>query len=283
MMRSTKTMSALLGSLLLLLLPPLSHWSANATGGAHGATRENRQYTEYTFSQENGRWTRSWFQCDEARSVALVLDFPESGPHRYLDFKKDQPAQQNIKGLSPKHDADCGMMKCWWTFTITTGATAANTNRTSPVAPSTFAIEESHYYNPEDGYWTSKHRVGVGSSEEEAEGQVQPCRWFPRTRAAIVTNRRTLYITETKAGGLEFRAYEFKLASNQPSLFLTGGKSSLSAGGEIESFTFKNRGYTYILNVGARDSRPSAQLLIKKNNVVIQEEKVLSYTYLKKS
>jgi hypothetical protein len=291
MIRARRSISAILFSLLLALLL----WSNYSTRAeqqrqAHiapaplpqdrpatfalaetRAARPDQQYTEYSFYNQQGTWTRSWLQCETTQSVAFMLDSSDAKTQHYLFFRKSQPMQKKAIVLALKQEADCAMQKCWWSFT-------------SPAeAGKSYTVEESHYFEPDDGYWTRNYKIGTGSGEQSAESHAQPCRWFPRTRAAVVTERRSLYITETKTGRLVLRVYDYRHASNQPSLFLTGGNSSLSASGSVESFTFKNRGFTYIVNVGAQESHPLAEVLVRQRNAVIEKDNPLSYSYLRKS
>jgi hypothetical protein len=230
-----------------------------------------QQYAELSFYNHDGNWKRNWLQCDMKHSVSLMLDAPEASPQHYLMFSKSQPARMMTRELTLKQDQDCAMQKCWWSFTSTAEAGRS------------YLVQESHYYEPGDGYWTRSYQIGTGASEEAATKALQPCRWFLRTRAAVITERRSLYITETNKRLLVLRVYEHKRASKQPSLYVTGGRSSLNAAGSIESFTFKNRGYTYVINVGARESNPLAEVLVKRGDAIMQKEKCLSYNYLKKS
>jgi hypothetical protein len=275
-----------IGLMLLSLSLSLSLWSGHparaaltlsATSRAHvslekGLVQSNEKYKEYAFYHEDGTWVRNWFQCDRTGSVAIMMDASESRPQHYLTFDKSHPAQQNVTVLDLKQDADCGMQKCWWTF-----------NSKAPGESRIYAVEESHYYEPGDGYWTSNHKIGTGASEESAVSHAQPCRWFLRTRAAVITERRSLYITETKTGRLVLRVYDYQRASNQPALFLTGGESRTNMAGDIETFVFKNRGFAYFINIGTGESTSLAEVFVMKRDTVLERDNCLSYTYLKKS
>ncbi|HEV7859501.1 MAG TPA: hypothetical protein VGO91_12850 [Pyrinomonadaceae bacterium] len=250
-------------------LPP--DQSAPVSVGETNATPSYQQYTEYSFYNEQGTWKRSWLQCDRRRNVGLMLDASDSKTQHYLTFKKSQPAQKKVTEFALSKEEDCAMQKCWWAFT-------------SPAwTGKNYAVEESHYIEPDDGYWTRSYYIGTGASEQSAESHVQPCRWFSRSRAAVITERRSMYITETQTGRLVLKVYDHKDASNQPSLFLVGGHSSLNTAGDVESFTFKNHGFTYIINVGAQENHPLAEVLVMQHNAVIFKDDPLSYNYLKKS
>jgi hypothetical protein len=293
MIRSKK---ALTFALLSLSLLPLM-WSGNAARAtlnfssierapssleramhvAHEATTNVAQgdarYAEYAFYHDGeGMWVRSWFQCERAGSVGLMLADSKPNPQRYISFNKSRPAQQTLHTLVLKGDEDCAMQKCWWTFTSQ-----------SPDAGKIYAVEESHYFDRADGYWTRNYRIGTGASEESAASHAQPCRWFPRTRVAIITESQSLYVTETKRGRLVLRVYDHKQASYQPTLLLAGGAYSLNIAGTIETFTFKHRGLTYYINVGAGEEHPLAEVFVMKGDTVIQRDDSLSYIYLKKS
>jgi hypothetical protein len=291
MMRSKKALTFVLSSLLL----PLLMWSNNPASATlrlssgtpapssrararpsapatTSAVQRQAKYAESTFYQDGEMWVRSWFQCDRTKSVALMLADSKPNPQRYISFNKSQPAQMIFHTLALKGDEDCAMQRCWWTFTST-----------SPDAGKIYAVEESHYLEPEDGYWTRRYKIGAGASEQSAASHSAPCRWFPRTRVAVVTERQSLYVTETQKGRLVLRIYDYKQASNQPTLLLAGGESSLNIAGNIETFTFKNRSLTYYLNMGVGEDHPLAEVFVMKRDTVIQRDNSLSYTYLKKS
>jgi hypothetical protein len=290
MIRSKKALTFTLWSLSLSLLM-WSNNSARATLSIFSNTRApsspervgpiapattsvgqgEAKYAEYTFYQENGIWVRSWFQCDRAGSVGLMLADSKPNPQQYISFNKSQPAQMTFHTLALKQDEDCAMQRCWWTFTSK-----------SPDAGVIYAVEESHYFEPEDGYWTRRYKIGTGASEQSAESHAQPCRWFPRTRVAVITESQSLYVTETKTGRLVLRIYDDKQASNQPAVFLAGGESSLNIAGNIETFTFKHRSLTYFLNMGVGE-HAQADFFVMKRDTVIQRDNSLSYIYLKKS
>jgi hypothetical protein len=251
--------------------PLTPNLSALMTVKETDAAPSYQQFVEYSFYNEQGTWKRDWLQCDRKQNVSILLDASDAKTQRYLSFKKSQPAQKKTTTLALKQDADCAMQKCWWTLT-------------SPSeAGKIYAVEESHYIEPDDGFWTRSYDIGTGASDQSAEQHVQPCRWFSRTRAAVITERRSLYITETETGRLVLRVYDYKQASNQPSLSLKGGTSSLNSAGNVESFTFKNKGYTYVINLGAQESYPLAEVLVKRGSAVIFKDQCLSYSYLKKS
>ena len=161
-------------------------------------------------------------------------------------------------------------MKCWWELKPTHEGNA------------TYVVQESHYYNQEDGYWTRNYQIGIGVTKEAAASHMQQCRWFPRTRVALLTEQRAIYITETAPSGLEYRHYDYGQTSDQPSLWLREGVRTSDREKEMESFTFTNQIYRYIVNVSSQESRPGVQVLVKKHDSVVQEEHCLSYTYLKK-
>jgi hypothetical protein len=289
MIRSKKALTCALLSLSLSLLM----WSGNSARATLSVSSNTRapsskqvkaiapattsagqgeaKYEEYTFYQEHGMWVRSWFQCDRTGSVALMLANSKPNPQQYISFNKSQPAQMTFHTLALKGDEDCAMQRCWWTFTSH-----------STDAGRIYTVEESHYFEPEDGYWTSRYKVGTGTSAQAAESHSEPCRWFPRTRAAIITEHQSLYVTETKKGGLVLRIYDYKRASNQPAVLLAGGESSLNIAGNIETFTFKNRSLTYYINMGVGENA-QADFFVMKRDTVIQRDNSLSYIYLKKS
>jgi hypothetical protein len=293
MIRSKKSLTLALLSLLLLPLMWSSN-SARATLSTYGMTRapsssheqarpsaqaktaqgqrRDAHYEEYAFYQDNGLWVRNWFQCDKTGSVAIMLADSKPKPQQYLSFNKSQPTQITFHTLALKQDEDCAMQRCWWTFTSQ-----------SPDAGKIYAVEESHYFEPQDGFWTRRYKIGTGTSEASAAAHSRPCRWFPGTRAAIITERQSLYVTETKTGRLVLRIYDYERASNQPTLLLAGGESSLNFAGNVETFAFKKRSLTYYINMGVGESNTMADVFVMKGDTVIERDNSLSYIYLKKS
>ena len=163
-------------------LSPGSEWAMVAAqsdqqtaASEHNAAPSGKQYTEYNFSHQDGKWIRSWFQCDRTKDVALLLEPVESRMHRYLAFQKIQPFPQIFLELFQQDEVDCGMMRCWWEL------------KPAHESGKTYIVQESHYYNQEDGYWTRNHQIGIGSNKQAAESHMQQCRWFPMLRVALIT------------------------------------------------------------------------------------------------
>lgn len=219
---------------------------------------------EYNYYYDGTRWVPGWFQCDTAQEVMIFGEGDKKV--RYEEFSKRQPAEKTMLTLTQTGEPDCGMMKCYYTLT----------------APGrTFNLLESHYLD-EDAYWTSQYSVtlsrGKGRTLPERE-----CRWFERTRLAVITDRRSIYVTESERGELQYRSYNYQQQARQPSVMLKGGRRSIDERKGIETFTFENAGYVYVLNVSTQESKPSVEVLIQRNGKLIQQERSLSYTYLKKT
>lgn len=210
------------------------------------------------------KWIQGGIQCDGDGEVIIVT--PYGGP-RSLDvisFPKQNPSQKSRLKLRQKGDDDCGMMKCYSTY----------------VAPgSRFVIQESHYLDDE-AFWTVQYHIGKG---RKAEANMEDCRWLERSHVALLTEMRSIYVTESEAGELEYSSFNYREDPEEPSVKIKGGKQHLDKSKGIESFTFTNGEYTYEVNVSTSEKRPFAEVLVKKNGATIQKEHCLIYTYANRS
>jgi hypothetical protein len=214
---------------------------------------------EYNYYYDGAKWTESWFQCETGKHVAL---FTSNNALRY--FPKSQPSQ--VTSLSIKtEEPDCGMMKCYFNFTTDGGGKGV--------------VMESNYRDDE-AYWTAGHVLTLNSGAQAIANE-EECKWFERTRLAVVTDRRTIYVTEGRANQFEYRSFNFDASSRTPSVDIKRGSRSLDISRGMETFTFMKGGYSYVLNVSAV-KRPFVEVIVKKNGAVVQKENCLSYTYLKK-
>ncbi|MDT4895428.1 MAG: hypothetical protein QOH25_505 [Acidobacteriota bacterium] len=223
-------------------------------------------YEEINAYYDGAKWVRGGIQCDGSREITIVKPVGKSRNVRVMMFPKSQSAHKTEFTLRQKGEPDCGMMKCFSTYVA-----PGNSKR--------YVIMESNYRD-EEAYWIHGVQMGKGKA---AESNLDECRWLERTRVALVTEQRTIYVTQTEAGGLEYRSFNYKGATSEPSVTVKDGKSKLDSAKGIESFTFTNGEYTYELNVSTSEKRPFAEVLVKKNGETVQKERCLTYTYAKKT
>ena len=160
------------------------------------------------------------------------------------------------------------MMKCYYSLS----------------APGKKVIVNESHYKDDEAFWTTKYMLTVASSSKSNPNEDEKeCFWFERTRVAIFTDRRSIYVTEGETGGLEYDSFNYNDTSDRASTSLEGGVRTFDRAKNIETFTFEGGGYSYVVNVSANDSRPFVEVLVKKNGALLQRERCLSYTYLKKS
>jgi hypothetical protein len=216
---------------------------------------------EYNYYYDGAKWTESWFQCEMTSRVAV---FTANDSLRY--FLKTQPSQITSLSIKQTEEPDCGMMKCYYSFSTQGGGKSV--------------VMESHYKDDE-AFWTVQYRVSLTQGGQTLADE-EECRWFERTRLAVVTDRRTIYVTEGRANQFEYRSFNFDSASDAPSVDIKRGSRSLDISRGIETFTFMKGGYSYVLNVSVV-KRPFVEVLVKRNGAVVQKENCLSYTYLKKA
>lgn len=217
-------------------------------------------YEEVNAYFDGAKWSSGSTQCDATREVTIIKPIGQSNSVRWTSFQKATPARKTDLTLRQKGDPDCGMMKCYTTY----------------VGPASYIVMDSNYRD-EDAYWTHAVEIGKGKSPGQPLGE---CRWMERTRVALVTEARTIYITQENNGSLTYQTFNYKAASKAPSLVVKKGTSSVNSDGE--TFTFNNAGYTYEVKVGGSD-KPFAEVSVKKDGAVVQKERVLAYTYAKKS
>lgn len=254
--------------LLILLLPAASVLRAEDGPQALSpplTQRAQAEFKEYNFRYDGTRWVPGWLQCDAPGDVMIFGAEGRNKSIRYESFPKRQPAQKTVLSLTQKGDPDCGMMKCYFTL----------------VAPAqTIEVRESHY--KDEAYWTNQYSVTISRGKGRQLPE-QECRWFERMRLAVVTDRRTIYVTESESGDVEYQSYNYQKAESSPSVTLKGGAQSQDERRKTEGFTFQSGEYQYVLNVSVSENRPFVEVLVKKRGIVVQQERCLSYTYLKKS
>jgi hypothetical protein len=224
-------------------------------------------YEEMNAYYDGAKWVSGATQCDGSREVTIVKPIGKSETAiRLTSFPKSAPLQKTELTLRRKGDPDCGMMKCFSTYV-------------TPGSRQRYVIMESNYRD-EEAYWI--HGVSVGKGKA-AENKMDECRWLERARVALITEARSIYVTQTEAGGLEYKSYNHKGAGTEPSTTVKNGKSELIPSNGNESFTFKNGEFTYVINVSTSEEHPFAEVLVKKNGATIQKERCLAYSYAKKS
>jgi hypothetical protein len=221
---------------------------------------------EYSFRYDGAKWVPGWLQCDAGSDVMIFGVEGRNKSMRYESFPKRQPSQKTVLNLNQKGEPDCGMMKCYYTL----------------IAPAqTIEVMESHYKDDE-AYWTTQYRLKISRGKGRTLPE-QECRWFERTRLAVITDRRSIYVTESESGELQYQSYNYQKAEAEPSVTLKNGVQNLDERRKTEGFIFQSGDYQYVLNVSISENRPFVEVLVKKRGVLVQQEHCLSYTYLKKS
>jgi hypothetical protein len=223
-------------------------------------------YQEINAYFDGAKWVSGGTQCDGSREITIVKPVGKSNNIRVTAFQKSAPMQKTELTLSQKGDPDCGMMKCFSTYV-------------APGSPQRYVIMESNYRD-EEAYWI--HAVSIGKGKA-AENNMDDCRWLERTRVALITDLRSIYVTQNEAGGFEYQSFNFKGASAEPSTTVKNGKRELDSARGIEAFTFTNGEFSYVVNVSTSEKRPFAEVLVKKNGETVQKERCLVYAYSKKS
>ena len=252
-----------------LLLSSTQHSQGTISTGRFDATplvAVQYPYEEINAYYNGAKWVRGGIQCDGSHEITIVKPVGKSRSVRVMMFPKSRPTHKTEFTLRQKGEPDCGMMKCFSTYV-------------APGSSKPYVIMESNYRD-EEAYWIHAVQMGKG---KEAESQMDECRWLERTRVALLTEQRSIYVTQTEADGLEYKSFNYKGATSEPSVTVKDGKSKLDSAKGIETFTFTNGEYTYELNVSTSEKRPFAEVLVKKNGVTIQKERCLGYSYAKKT
>jgi len=253
-------------ALLSFFAPPAS--SINPTARHESlatAVPQERPFEERNYYYDGQHWVPSWFQCDGDGEVAIFKNTSGVKEQEMLRFVPSRPDERHEIKFQAS-DPDCGMMKCRVTLT---GRARDK---------SVYVIQESHYREPEDGFWTNQYQMGRGSSEDAAGANLTQCRWFPRLRVAAITTAGSIYITETKAGGLVLKAFRYGAAGTQP-VTLTGGRQTVSLARGVETYSFRQKGYAYVVAV----HRNNAGIEIRGGSGAADNPlQVLAYTYVRK-
>jgi hypothetical protein len=231
-----------------------------------------RRFATYNFYFDGSRWLRGWFQCDQVHESVIVLDPPTSRTHTLVSFQKNQPSVLNSVQLVQQGEAESAMGgKTSWTFT-------------APDSGPTYTILEANYNevsDPRAGYWTRRYHIGRGPDAETALNTLQECRWFPRTRVALITDTASLYVTETSGGQPVLTSYDYRHAAEQPTLTLASGTIQRDRAAHTESFTFTQGPSTYVLTVSLSEP-PTVQFSLRQHKAVIRQDTVRAYTYVQK-
>lgn len=234
---------------------------------AAGLVEAQLPYEEINAYYDGTKWVSGATQCDGSREVTILKPIGESGSGiRLTSFQKRAPLQKTELTLRQKGDPDCGMMKCYSTYV-------------APGSRHRYVIMESNYRDDE-AYWI--HGVSVGKGKA-AENNMDECRWMERARVALITDARSIYVTQDESGGLEYKSYNHKGAGAKPSTVVKDGKQEMDSARGIDTFTFTNGEFTYVVSVGTSEKKPFAEVLVKKNGATIQKEHCLVYSYSRKS
>jgi hypothetical protein len=252
-----------------LLLSSSQRSRGTSSGGrsdAASASAAQYPYEEINAYYDGAKWVGGATQCDGSREVTIVKPVGNSNTVRVMTFPKSQPARKTEVTLRLKGDPDCGMMKCYSTYV-------------APGSGRRYVIMDSNYRD-EEAYWLHAVMVGKGRA---AESNMDECRWLERARAALITEARSIYVTQNEAGGLEYQSFNHQGAGSKPSVTVKGGTSKIDSARGVETFSFTNGGYTYEVNVSTSAERPFAEVLVRKNGETVQKERCLAYSYAKKT
>jgi len=256
-------------SMSALLLSSTQHSQGTISAGHADTTtlvEAQYPYQEINAYYDGAKWVSGGIQCDGSHEVTIVKPVGKSSAVRATTFLKSEPMQKTELTLRQKGEPDCGMMKCFSTYV-------------TPGSKQSYVIMESNYRD-EEAYWIHAVEIGKGKA---AESNMDECRWLERTRVALITDMRSIYVTQNESGGFEYKSFNYKGASAEPSVTVKDGKHELDSAKGIESFTFTNGEFTYVVNVSTSEKRPFAEVLVKKNGETIQKEHCLVYAYAKKS
>jgi hypothetical protein len=250
----------------------LSRYRVEAISGAaasesqpvfSGIPQDN--FVEHSFYNTGTGWIAGAFQCEIGGDVVFLSEPNKQNGVRYHSFKKSNPESKEILHLSQVSEPECGMMKCYTQY--------------RPVGrKERFEVFDSNYIDVENS-WHHAHGVGKGPTADAAHDALQNCRYVERTRAILMTDKRSIYVSESESGDLEYRSFDYEAASENPSLMLKGGKAEHSNG--RNTFTFTNEGYKYIVAVSTTP-KPFVELIVKKGDDVAAREHIRQYTYVKK-
>jgi hypothetical protein len=234
--------------------------------------QHTRRFATYNFYFDGSRWLPSWFQCDQVHENFIVLEPPTSRTHTLVSFQKNQPSVLNTLQLVQQGEAESAMGgKTSWTFT-------------APNPGQTYAILEANYNevsDPRAGYWTSRYHIGRGPDAETALNTLQECRWFPRTRVALITDKANLYVTETSGGQPVLTSYDYRHAADHPTFTLASGTIKRDRAAHTESFTFRQGPSAYVVTVSLSEP-PAVQFSVMQHKAVMRQDTVRAYTYVQK-
>lgn len=222
-------------------------------------------YEEYNYRFDGKNWTPIWLQCDAPDEVVLISQPDSVNRVRYETYKKKSPSQRTVA------------------YFLRSGRAGSSYYTLAPF-PSRSQTQMDKYWitaaTSNKGGWL--RNLGVVTNLNQCD-----CQWFPQTRFVGITERRSVYVTVSDSGKLEYRSFNFSEAqpwqwpTNQikPSVLLQGGVDELDWEAGLEIFTFEKEEYTYVVEVGLPDRSPSAHIVVKKNNVEVQRERCHSFAY----
>jgi hypothetical protein len=243
------------------------HDESSRANSSVRSSKPEQSFVEHNFFHDGEKWTPSWFQCDGRMDVTVFSRPQDSTSQSLVRFAKMRPQTKQTVAVERAAEPDCGMMKCWWTFR----------RQTKPI--SFFVVQQSNYYEPDDGFWSKQYRLGTGSSDETARAKLGTCRWFPRLRIAALTSQSNLYVTETRAGKLILRVFDYGRNTSLPSITLEAGTVVRDKKNGREVFSFRNAAMRYVVDIGINE--PGIEIRRTKS-ALDRTEDVLSYTYVEK-
>lgn len=257
-------------SILLLGMSTSQSGAPPAVPRQPGEVQQDQPYETHNFYYNGEKWTPSWFQCDGPSEVSVFEKPSDTEAQVLLKFAKLQPIHKREVKLLRAGEPDCGMMKCWWSFK------AVTEDR------STLAVQESHYLDLEEGFWTNQYRLGAGVNLEAAQAHLTQCRWLPRLRLAAITDRQSIYINATKSGDLVLKAFAYSRSGSRPSLSLSNGLATVDKEKAIETFSFGLKPQNYIIAVSTDEQNPKINIQLPAPGEAGRKANCLSYTYVKK-
>lgn len=118
--------------------------------------------------------------------------------------------------------------------------------------------------------------------------QTTRCRWLPGTRLALITARRSVFVTRER-GELVYRSFDFDARprptadgrSTAASLTLRGGVVARGLEGpetDHDVYVFRNGRYAYRVRVSRDSAEPGAGLSIVRDGRTIQSATAAAYT-----
>lgn len=226
-------------------------------------------YREYTYHYDGKNWQPIWILCDAPKSVVTITNPNKTQQVHYESFKKYQPAdKESVLYRLQEPEGAAGSVFYELNFVNQ----KLNTDEEQSIREVGDALENQ---------WTQSRSIQTVYDDCK-------CRWFPKTRFVGITARRSFHIAEAADGTLTYRSFDFKNVNaktddrseiNTPSLQIDRGKQTRNTTTSMETFSFNNNNYTYLLEVQRNKQTISAYLSVKQNNKLIQKDRCNSFTY----